>query len=357
MMFRFSTKLMFSNFTTMWKILLYYIIVSAILIALGVGLLLPTISFFLGEIHEIALVDNIHGLFKSFLSPEDMGMYLDNLTNGISNISTAFIKDGGSLVFSTIVVFVLILLGYFLYGLVQLPASTVMNAKMNSQLKLSFTATFLSKLGKSIKYTLSKMIFTIPFDLFIAVTCFFMLYSIRVFGIFGLTLTSLYFVFIVAIRISLFTGWLPAIVVDGLSVFKAFKYGTKKAFSRFWRIVSSIIIFMYLYLIISLALNFITFGSAIVLLVPIWRLYMLLFELCMYYGATARRYFVDYDTIITPKTLRDKNEELINGINDTSISEEQMFNDINDDLKNAVKTLTIEVDDEIKTIDSNVNYK
>lgn len=352
MMFRFSVKLMFSNFTTMWKILLYYLIVFVIITALCVGLLLPTISFFIGKIHDVGLIDNIGGMAKSFLRPSEMGGYLDSFVSGLGQIANDFIQDGGSMVYSTIMFVLIFILAYFLFGLVKLPASYVMNAKMNSQLKLSFTATFLSKLGKSAKYTLSKMMFAIPLDLFIGFSTLFMLYSIKVFGVFGLTLTSMYFVFMLAFRIGLFSGWLPAIVVDELPIFKALKYGTKRAFTRFWRIVSSMIVFIYLYAIISLAMNLVTFGSASVMLIPIWTLYVSLFELCMYYGATARRYFVDYDTIITPKTLRDKNEELINGINSTSIDEQMMLENANKDLKNGIKTIVVEVNEEIPTIDA-----
>lgn len=343
MMLKFSFKLMFTNFSTTWKVALYYLAITLILTALIFSCIFIPLNKFCGELANTGFFDDLGQLAGSFFNDTTSAEHLDHISEDLSVMGTYIGDNLGSFTYLCIMLGIFYIIGSFLYGLASLPTTIILNANMNSQAKLSFCGTFFSQLGHSCKFTLSKMLLAVPFSIFNAAVAFALISLTQFIGIFALVIASLVYVMLYAFKKTLFSGWLPAKILEGEKIFESLKTGVKASFGRFWEVFSSTIISFYIFMALLLVLGILTFGVSTFIFVPACAVFSMLFNLVMYYGATARRYFVDYDTIITPKTLRDKNAELVNSVNNyTGISESDMLSSIVDNDKIITKTIDIE---------------
>lgn len=301
MMFRNSVKLLFSNFATVWKLLLYYLIITLI----GVGLVAPVFS----SVVEVFRSHNFFEVLVDLLTTFNLG----------TNILSIFASFGT--VISTLVVcildyfvihtwlavyltFLFVVLLPFLYELGGIAAGEILYGYMSSQAQVNFTGRIFSSVRKSFKYILAKLLIATPINILI----FFLIYKVFALTALGGTIKfavpliiTLVLCLLFTLRLVLFSGWLPALIVNDCGVWSAFARGIRAVGRRFFRTFSTMLVFVLLNICID-----VLFGSiAFLLLVPLGVYFVYIIDFVMFYGSQGMRYYVDADTIISPKRLEE----------------------------------------------------
>ncbi|MCI5797732.1 MAG: hypothetical protein MR024_03855 [Firmicutes bacterium] len=301
MMFKNSMKLLFANFSTIWKTMVYYILVTA----LFVGLLYPVWGL-LGEYLNAdgamtKLFDSIMSINIASNLPATLSELYVGLSALFNGILTLFTTNVWLAIYISFIVFYLI---PFLYGLTDLPIQETLFGYMSSLTKYGYAHSFVRKLGKSALLQLFKCLIMLPFS---ALIVFIVMQILSLATLGGAIIYILPFLLIISICVffafkrTLFSGWIPAIVVYDCNIFVGLSRGFKAVFRRFWKILSNALIIM----LILFGLNYIFGLPAIFIIGPLSNLILNIFEMVMFYESQGMRYYVDLDTIVTPKKLEE----------------------------------------------------
>lgn len=301
MMFRNSVKLLFSNFATVWKLLLYYLIITLI----GVGLVAPVFS----SVVEVFRSRNFFEVLVDLLTTFNLGTNILSIFASFGTVISTlvacildyFVIHTWLAVYLT---FLFVVLLPFLYELGGIAAGEILYGYMSSQAKVNFTGRIFSSVRKSFKYILAKLLIATPINILI----FFLIYKVFALTALGGTIKfavpliiTLVLCLLFTLRLVLFSGWLPALIVNDCGVWSAFARGIRAVGRRFFRTFSTMLVFVLLNICID-----VLFGSiAFLLLVPLGVYFVYIIDFVMFYGSQGMRYYVDADTIISPKRLEE----------------------------------------------------
>ncbi|MEG1499480.1 MAG: hypothetical protein RR400_00190, partial [Clostridia bacterium] len=201
-------------------------------------------------------------------------------------------------------IFILAFVLPFLYNFAELAVGESLYGYMSSLTKISFTGSLFRNAAKSCLYGLVKVLVVLPVNLLICAA---------VFGVLRLGAVSnemFYFVpflvtvvacFALGLKLTLFSGWMPAMIVFECGPFKGLRKGCKAVSRRFLKTLStaSIIIF-------AIFATNLLFGSfAFIITIPLAFMFVLVFPMIMFFGSQGMRYYVDSDTILAPKKLEE----------------------------------------------------
>ena len=301
MMFRNSVKLLFSNFATVWKLLLYYLIITLI----GVGLVAPVFS----SVVEVFRSHNFFEVLVDLLTTFNLGTNILSIFASFGTVISTlvacildyFVVHTWLAVYLT---FLFVVLLPFLYELGGIAAGEILYGYMSSQAQVNFTGRIFSSVRKSFKYILAKLLIATPINILI----FFLIYKVFALTALGGTIKfavppiiTLVLCLLFTLRLVLFSGWLPGLIVNDCGVWSAFARGIRAVGRRFFRTFSTMLVFVLLNICID-----VLFGSiALLLLVPLGVYFVYIIDFVMFYGSQGMRYYVDADTIISPKRLEE----------------------------------------------------
>lgn len=301
MMFRNSVKLLFSNFATVWKLLLYYLVITLI----GVGLVAPVFS----SVVEVFRNHNFFEILVDLLTTFNLGTNLISIFAGVGTVFSTlvacivdyFVVHTWLAVYLT---FLFVVLLPFLYELGGIATGETLYGYMSSQAKVNFTGRIFTSLKKSFKYIMAKILVATPINLLV----FYLIIKVFELTTLGGTIKfavpliiTLVLCLLITLRLVLFSGWLPALIVYDCGVWSAFSRGIKAVGRRFFRTFSTMLIFVILNICID-----VLFGSiAFLLLIPLGLYLIYIVDFVMFYGSQGMRYYVDSDTIISPKRLEE----------------------------------------------------
>lgn len=284
-MFRNSVKLLFSNFATVWKLLLYYLVITLI----GVGLVAPVFS----SVVEVFRNHNFFEILVDLLTTFNLGTNLISIFAGVGTVFSTlvacivdyFVIHTWLAVYLT---FLFVVLLPFLYELGGIAAGETLYGYMSSQAKVNFTGRIFTSLKKSFKYIMAKILVATPINLLV----FYLIIKVFELTTLGGTIKfavpliiTLVLCLLITLRLVLFSGWLPALIVYDCGVWSAFARGIKAVGRRFFRTFSTMLIFVILNICID-----VLFGSiAFLLLIPLGLYLIYIVDFVMFYGSQGDR--------------------------------------------------------------------
>lgn len=298
MMFKNSLKLFVANFSVFWKLLLYKIIA----IGVCVLLLIPVIPAWESALSQVSFVEQLTN-FATNTVFSSTAVFLRSLfilvDTFVSAVGILFASSAISVFYSA---FVVLFLLPILFGLSSIPTGEGLYSYMASLSKSSFTATFISKIGSSFVYSILRTLIVIPVVAIICVCLYFLLSLSLLDGILQVFLpiiVILFFVISVSVLITILCGWLPATVVFNAKPIKGFKKGLKAVFRKFFRLLSSVLVIIFF----TTMLSFMFTTFSLIALIPLASVSIIMLEMVMFFESQGMRYYVDLDTIVTPKKL------------------------------------------------------
>ena len=300
MMFRNSTKLLLANFSLFWKVLLYK------LIAIGVCALLA-LPVLWSWIYALDVVN-----FGTAVVNFATNTVLLNLTELFKNlfvlVQTLF--SGFAVLIQTNVfafvytMFLFLIVVPFVWGLSSVPAGECLYSYMATLSKPKFSVAFVSKLGISCVYSILRTLLNSALMIVFAAGFYGLLTLTSIQGVFQIVLPFiilLYIVIVMAFLITFFSGWMPATVAFNIAPAITFKKGLKATFRRFFKILSTMLFVLFVAVILSLMLT----SLSLVIILPFTEVLVIMFEMVTFFDSQGNRYYVDMDTICSPKKLEE----------------------------------------------------
>ena len=296
MMFKNSLKLLCANFDKVWKLLVYHILS----IAVCFGLLCVFYDYIVSA-GGVAFSDS--GLDNAFQTGT---LYGSNISSGliaVADFVIIFFKEifanVGIGIYFVIVTFVLLPI---LLNTGKFVMCEMMYGYMSSCQRQSFTGTYLKTLKSSLVYSLLKTFYSMPFNALIVLS----MWSLtridnRIFDYimpFAFVIVPSLFM---AFKETFTAGWAPAKVVYNQNIFKSFMIGMRAVLRRGARVFSTAFIIYLLAIVLSMVLGL----YAIIIIIPVLSPLIHIFEMVMFFSSQGMRFYVDSDTILSPKKLEE----------------------------------------------------
>lgn len=300
MMFRNTFRLLLANFVTFWKEYLYKIIC----IVLTLLLLLP----FANTFFSLPTIQSLKPVLKELLVNfpfTDISYYLTQIYIAFDMLLILIKEFFAVTPFGTIYsFFVLFIVSPFFFYLSNIVIGELLYGIMSSLAKYSYTGSYIKKIGKSSVYAIFSAMILIPFTLVFLAGSYFLLQAgvmNETFMIF-LPLALLVFVILVfGFKLTLFSGVIPAMTVYNCNYFKGVKRGMRATFRRFFKSFSTLAMILLVYILLVSV-----FGMfSLLLIAPLLAMSILVFNMVMFFGSQGMRYYVDLDTILSPKKLEE----------------------------------------------------
>lgn len=301
MMFKNSVKLLIANFSNVWKLILYYIIV----IGITVGLIAPFFGVIGSQLNSTGALQSLGELLTKFnVSVNFIGfvseLYLLLLTI-LENFLTLFLTHTWVAIYLTVLILYIMPV---LFGLIDLAVGQTLFGYMSSLTKYNFMGSYVSMLGRSIRFQLFKNLVYLPINVLIITAFFFTLKLSAVGGImvyFLPIIIILSMILLISLKRTVFGGWMPSIVVYDCNMFVAFGKGMKAVFKRFFKVFSTSFFITLLVFLIGYL-----FGTyALLIVIPLAMTSFYVFEMVLFYSSQGMRFYVDLDTIVKSKLLEE----------------------------------------------------
>ena len=298
MSFKNSFKLLTTNFSIVWKQLLYYVLISLFSFGIASCIFLPTVRILVSE----GVIAQFKEIFETiYTNPRDVIQACKNATTNMvntlsDNFSTIGLNVIFSLFFAKIVFDILKYMSFY-------NVTNIMYMKLTSNLEIGYTSNFISNLWAEFKYAIARFIYTIPFDIIYALLIYGFLSFVNgtITILIGLFLFILLFTVISALKITFFTAHATTMFEKQINPFHAFIAGNKKIAKNFLRILSNSIIVVITIIVSNLILGIFTVGSGLLITIPMSFVFLAIFNLTSYFGASGERYYLSETIIVNPQ--------------------------------------------------------
>ncbi len=294
MSFKNAFRNLVAHFGTVWSILLYMLICSAILVGLSMPFILPIAT----EFADAGVFEGLSKAFTALLGEGGWNAFWDSLYSVYANIVTVFRgNDRIATLVMSFFIFILIVAFRFFFGLYEIPLATVLDGRMSCNAAYGFGGKFFSTLGVSVRFSLAKMPIMIAFD----AASFGVIYGfVQLIG-FNVALPFIAITVLLAfraLRSSMTAAWAPS-VVDGMGVIKGFGRSVEICFRRFGSVYSTYVVTWLLLIACGLFVTIFTLGVGLIIVFPFAMALLGYIGITVFYNKTGRRYYID-GTVYTP---------------------------------------------------------
>lgn len=309
MSFKNAIKILINKFGLVWIVLLYLVICSAIVVGLSVAVVIPVT----GAMLNAGVGEQMTQLFHSIMNGEGATVWVAQLQQTFDTVLRVLRTDlNGALNSTTLIILVtlILLVSRFLIGLYELPLVAVLEGAMSADARIGFTGEFISKLGLSSRYVLTKMLFTVSFDVAFYTSLYYMfaLFTVKGLALFAPFIIMIAVILILAFRYTLISLWAPSLVVGGKKIFPALFSGVRKTFKNFWTIYSTFIISWTILIALNILVGLFTFGAGLVITIPVSMTFINILNMTIYYNKSGKRYYTDAVVVTPPVSAADEQE-------------------------------------------------
>lgn len=302
MLYKNSLKLIFSNFSLVWKLLIYILCATVFCFGLCYVCSIPTLNLLRAE-GWFSLIKNA---YEEFVVSFSFSGFSANIVEIYEKFMLIIGSNFKQIWFSLIMFcFVLIVLFSFVAGFIYMPMCGVLYHSMSSNTKTSLTENFIIHFKRNLKYSLLNTFVGLPLNLII----FYIIIK-------GMVLISklssdllflapafaiLAFVVLFALKLKLVSAWVPSQIVMEYKPFFALKTSFKSVKKRFGRDFSNALGLILTIVFINMFSLVCTFGIGLIISLPISYVWCSTFCMTSYYTSNGLRYYVDSYNVISPQ--------------------------------------------------------
>ena len=304
MLYKNTFRLLFSNSHLIWKILLHLVIALLVIGGLSLIAAIPVVQLLINE----SFFEKLFEIYTAFINSFDLKtfiMRIGDLSIKFVDIINANITDILLSVFG--VGFVLFILGSIVLKFYSMPTTINLYYYMSSNTKHSYLNSMASSFKSNIIYQLVSLFLLLPIN---ALMYYLLLYSFRFFKLGGLFIIFSPFIILfgfsllMALKHTIFAGWLPSIVVRNKGVFAALKDAMIIPKRRFFQTYGNAFALELTAIFINVFGGVFTYGVGLILTVPATVLMFATFGMVTYYSATGQRYYLDPYNVMAPKFVQ-----------------------------------------------------
>lgn len=297
MVIRNGLRVFANNFSLVWKHLLYLGVVVALSFSLFVLSAQPTLDMLRNSGWTVQFKQMLELVYTS---PQDVSdAFRDVFTNLYCLLRDNFSSVWGSYLLS---ILTLIVLPLFLFGIGEYVLGSLVGSKMASLTGYSYASKLVSTLGRSTRYSLVKMLVSIPFVVLLVAIfyCYGILSNTWFKGALLLPILLSCMLFVLACRYTLLVGFMPVAVTTNRGLFACFGSGIYHYTEGYFK---KTLHFFALYIMEFGALLFIgifTIGVGMLVVIPAICIINSAISFVVYSNVNKANFYVNEGTIIKP---------------------------------------------------------
>lgn len=310
MRFRNSILLLVENFKNVYRILIYKLLIMLIGTALISALLIPGLIEIFESVQFTALVESIEAFLVALVPADNASGVLTQAKdallgeNGTLAQFAGFVAEKATGIIWTIIgCAVIYLLQRFADTLCYFSIGGILNDKMATYAESPFSSVYVTNLGKASIYSLVYVPVVFLFDLITWALAILVLTNLPI--LLALFLAVTIIVVCQAVKLTFTSGWLPAMVVDNKKIKDVmFKRSDEEKQQR-GKVFATYVGTVYAVIILNVIGALCTFGSALLLTVPMSFFVFICVQFVNYYTLTGKKYFITYESIATNESHGD----------------------------------------------------
>ena len=297
MSFKNSLKLLASNFSVVWKHLVYVLLS----VALTVGLIFLFASPIVDCLVESGWTATAAGLIKTVYT--DPIAVFDVIKEIALSFFTVMTQNFSELWFS---VLGLLVCGYFVPCFVTnigfYNVSSVMHKQMTSLLAVGYTQNLISTLRSSVKYSFVKMVLKLPFDIvkILLLLSFFRLSTSFFTNLIFLSLLFALIILITSLELTVLSAFAPCMIDRGGNPFRCFSKSVVPVFKKFMKTYSTSLIICLTVIFVNMFLGVFTVFSGLIVTIPASSVFVAIFGNVVYLASNQKRYYLTRSIIVNP---------------------------------------------------------
>lgn len=310
LIFKNAFHLLVDNFKLNYKILLYKLVVAAVTIALGAGLLYPTLRALVTSTPFRDLADLLGSFFKALVSGDTafLSTFSETLQEKLSALLSYLQENTPNIVLFFVLFAIVMVVRRFLDGIGNFVFGCLLDDRMSSYADTRFCVSYVSNLGKAALWQIVYVPVTFVYDMLMIAICyiFFLvmlsIISVAVIASFAALMLSVTLLLASqAVKLTLLNDMAPALVSDRMRLGAALKKGFAYEKKRFGGLFSTYFITCVLILCINVLCALASFGAALLITVPMSYLMLTCIQYVSYFSHNKKKYFLAEDSIVLPK--------------------------------------------------------
>lgn len=325
MRFRRSLDLTIGQFASVFKLLLYRIVVGAVFFSLSYLI----VRYGLVRILESAEITAVKTTIETYIEALFSGnmAVLQEMPGRFADAIADFLRllagNIGSIAGAIVGVAIMYVIGRYLNGLALYALGGCIHDRMSAYSRTSFPSAYFRSLGNASLYQLVYVPIAFVYDVLSLLACALLFFYIpsflRLWNVFtvllSLSLSLALVICLQALKLTVASSWMPAMISDGMRVGAALR-DTKTHTSSFLRRFGGFLAACYAIAILNITCGLATFGSALLLTIPFSYLFLIAMQFVNYYGDKGRKFFLSDGTVVGGDTPADLNQNEDRGQSD-----------------------------------------
>ena len=161
MIYKNSIRVFFSNFNLVWKMILYFLIISAVCFGALILFLNPVIKL----INEAGFFEELLDLYSDFLTSLNLIVSLERLSKIFENMFDFFVSNFNSIWWNIVGAgVILFFLNSFLYNLSNMAVSQSLHFYIGSLTRQGFWGTYSENFAKNLRSQFANFFVTLPLN-------------------------------------------------------------------------------------------------------------------------------------------------------------------------------------------------
>lgn len=295
-------RLLIAKFSLVWKNLFWIIICLSIMVGIGYLVCYPLITALSDEGIMSGAVDYISNSSTNSFQ-QGFAYFIEQAVKLFNIVFADFATFGLSFILG--ILLIIIVFGIF-NSIRNLASTEVLRAHMTSLSKFGFVGASISKSGVGAVQGLQKVIIVLPFIAVYTAILYLGYIMIQAGGV-ASTLSPFVIILLItlvcALQITIFSCWLPVITMHRVHPSLALAKSFSVVGPTFWRTYSSSIVLVLVAIVINYAFAKFSFCVTLLITIPATVVLLDIFQMVVYFEAQGQRFYIDSQTIITPKKI------------------------------------------------------
>ena len=308
MSYKNTMKLFASNFTLVWKQLLYLVCILFIFSVCSYTIATPVLDL----LKNNGIVEDIKLMFNSvYETPSEFALVFSDSSKHflgilIDNFSSIWLNLIGTVVLCVLLPFVFIQMS--IYNI-----SSILYQKFTMNMNANYTQNAVRTLKHSLRYAFANLILTLPF-----IACFIIMIEVYLIcaksiisAIIGMVIFMALTILLVSLKVSIFTNYTAYMVENDADPFVSFAKSLGKSVKNFWKTLSISIILVLTIILVNGLIAIFTFFSGLIVTIPATYVLIAIYNLVTYFNEKGTRYYLSNTIIYNPVQYTVKKDDYV----------------------------------------------
>ena len=308
MRFRNAIHITIDNFASVFKLLLYSVLTGAVFMSLSYLIIRLGLDGIISGSPTKTVTELLKGFVNAFFTGDSEWIhdtFREKFSTAFEEFKQLIYSSTGAIAGTMVGVAMIYLLSRFVNGLGRIAVAGTMNDRMSTFSRTKFSGSYFKNIAKGALYEVIYVPLIFLYDVLMVLFCWFAFFEIpSLLSISGflsilisLSLTLTAVACLEALKMTLISAWIPAMIADGKRVTLAFR-DSFRAKKHFGRRFASYLVAVYLIIVINVMFALCTFGSALLVTFPLSFVFLLALQFVQYYEDNSKKYFISSRTIM-----------------------------------------------------------